>query len=350
MAPGSRGLEMIGIISALVGVATIAVILRIIARLKRRLHFGVDDYLCFTALVLLYGMFVELILWCTIGGNGAHDADITPQTRRNFYRIFLSNQFLYFVLCPVVKISIVCFYRRVFSIPRFQQFSFGLNCLMGTWSAGIFFACAGQCRPLRAYWDHSVFNVVMDFVILGMPIPIIWRLQKAWHEKLELTAVFAVGGFVCFASIYRIVVLFYIDPADTTYTVYKATLWTHIEPSVGLTCSCLPTIRGLLPRFIRGLLPRFIRGRSTNRSKTWTTGQRYASNNGHLSSSNTSSSAPFMTIPRGDAEFLVMSDVAAYGGKGLDDRSVEGGVMDITIKTDINVYRGSRPSSMRMVE
>lgn len=57
-----------------------------------------------------------------------------------------------------------------------------------------------------------------------------------------------------------------------------------------------------------------------------------------------------MTIPRGDAEFLIMSDVAAYGGKGLDDRSVEGGVMDITVKTDINVYRGSRPPSMRTVE
>lgn len=59
---------MIGIISALVGVATIAVILRIIARLKRRLRFGVDDYLCFTALVLLYGMFIELIL-CTSETN-----------------------------------------------------------------------------------------------------------------------------------------------------------------------------------------------------------------------------------------------------------------------------------------
>ena len=32
-------------------------------------------------------------------------------------------------------------------------------------------------------------------------------------------------------------------------TVYQATLWTHIEPSVGLICSCLPIIRGLFPSF-----------------------------------------------------------------------------------------------------
>lgn len=30
-------------------------------------------------------------------------------------------------------------------------------------------------------------------------------------------------------------------------TVYQATLWTHVEPSVGLICSCLPMIRSLIP-------------------------------------------------------------------------------------------------------
>lgn len=34
-----------------------------------------------------------------------------------------------------------------------------------------------------------------------------------------------------------------------TDTVYQATLWTHIEPSVGMVCSCLPSIRGLFPAF-----------------------------------------------------------------------------------------------------
>lgn len=87
----------------------------------------------------------------------------------------------------------------------------------------------------------------MDFVILILPIPMIWGLHRAWQDKLALNGVFALGAFVCFASIYRIVVLFWISPTDPTYTVYQATLWTHIEPSVGLICSCLPIIRGLFP-------------------------------------------------------------------------------------------------------
>jgi hypothetical protein len=94
---------------------------------------------------------------------------------------------------------------------------------------------------------NQAFNVLMDFVILVLPVPMIWNLHRAWQDKLALNGVFALGAFVCFASIYRIVVLFWISPTDPTYTVYQATLWTHVEPSVGLICSCLPIIRGLFP-------------------------------------------------------------------------------------------------------
>lgn len=53
---------MIIIVAVLVGLATIATVLRVIARLKRRVKIEMDDYLCFAALFLLYGMFVQLVL------------------------------------------------------------------------------------------------------------------------------------------------------------------------------------------------------------------------------------------------------------------------------------------------
>ncbi|CAG8926924.1 unnamed protein product [Penicillium salamii] len=279
MAPSQRGWEMIEIVTVLVSLSLISVVLRLFARLRRRVGFGIDDYLSAISILLLIAMLIELILWCSIGGNGAHAADLDPKTFMNYWKvcaiqflsefsnshpqIFLANQFTYFLLCPCIKISIICFYRRVFATPRFQQFTFGLNVLIAAWGTGIFLACAGQCRPLRAYWDKSIegscfdaqefiivnqaFNILIDFVILGLPIPMIWNLHRAWQDKLALNGVFALGAFVCFASIYRIVVLFWISPADPTYTVYQATLWTHIEPAVGLICSNLPIIRGLFP-------------------------------------------------------------------------------------------------------
>ncbi|EHA28399.1 hypothetical protein ASPNIDRAFT_125297, partial [Aspergillus niger ATCC 1015] len=264
MGPSPKGKEMIVIVSVLVGLTCLSMTLRFVARVKRRTGFGVDDCLCFVAVVLMLGMLIELILWCSIGGNGYHVSDLNTRTIEMFYQIFLSSQFTYFVLTPVIKISFICFYRRLFTTKHFLRFTFGLNILIAAWSSGIFLACALQCRPLRAYWDINVkgrcfsattyiivnqaFNVVMDFVILAVPVPMIWRLHRSWQDKLALNAVFALGGFVCFASIYRIIVLFYIDLKDVTYTIYDATLWTHIEPSVGLVVSCLPIIRGMFPR------------------------------------------------------------------------------------------------------
>ncbi|KAJ5641413.1 hypothetical protein N7490_005413 [Penicillium lividum] len=265
MVASARGLQMIEIVSVLVALCCICVALRVVARVHRRVSFGVDDYLSLLSMILMLAMLVELVLWCTIGGNGAHGKTLDNKTTENFYKIFLANQFTYFILSPSIKISIICFYRRVFTTPKFQQVTLGINCLIAAWGAGIFFACAGQCRPLRAYWDQSIhghcfnadlffivnqaFNVLMDFVILALPVPMIWGLHRTWQEKLALNGVFAIGAFVCFASIYRIVVLFWISPTDPTYTVYQATLWTHIEPSVGLICSCLPIVRGLFPTF-----------------------------------------------------------------------------------------------------
>lgn len=94
----------------------------------------------------------------------------------------------------------------------------------------------------------------------------IWGLHRAWQDKLALNGVFALGAFVCFASIYRIVVLFWISPVDPTYTVYQATLWTHIEPAVGLICSCLPIVRGLFPTFKinRSYRPAYINTEASN--------------------------------------------------------------------------------------
>lgn len=62
MALTERASRMITIISVLVGLATIAVVLRIYARLKLRLKVKIDDYLCIGAMVCLLGMLTELIL------------------------------------------------------------------------------------------------------------------------------------------------------------------------------------------------------------------------------------------------------------------------------------------------
>jgi hypothetical protein len=126
-------------------------------------------------------------------------------------QIFIANQFTYFALVPVLKISIIYFYRRIFCTSRrFNIVLLTVVWLIGVWGAGIFLICALQCWPLQGYWDKSIgakcingntffivnqiFNVVMDFIILALPLPIIWSLKRAWQDKLALSGIFALGG------------------------------------------------------------------------------------------------------------------------------------------------------------
>ena len=57
-----RGAEMIAIVSVLMSLALFSVILRVVARIKRQVGFGLDDYLCFFSAVVLLSMLVELVL------------------------------------------------------------------------------------------------------------------------------------------------------------------------------------------------------------------------------------------------------------------------------------------------
>lgn len=58
----SRGAEMIAIVSVLVALAFLAVLMRVFARFKRQVRFGLDDYLCFFSIIVLFSMLIELAL------------------------------------------------------------------------------------------------------------------------------------------------------------------------------------------------------------------------------------------------------------------------------------------------
>lgn len=162
----------------------------------------------------------------------------------------------------------------------------------------------------------------------------IWNLQRSWRDKLALNGVFAIGAFVCFASIYRIVTLFWMHPEDATWTIYQASLWTHIEPSVGLICSCLPVIRGLFPKIkmqstrARSSVPYYI---NTALSKTHFT-----------MSSPKSPASDYMMMEDGLASRT--SDKAA---PKVDYSNNYLGPMDITVRTDIEVSQDNASTKSR---
>ena len=74
-----------------------------------------------------------------------------------------------------------------------------------------------QCTPRQSLWNptilghcvdrhmfqlpSSIIDIVSDFTILLLPLPLIWRLKLATKKKLGVYAIFGLGFFACMASI-----------------------------------------------------------------------------------------------------------------------------------------------------
>lgn len=107
MAASARGWQMIEIVTVLVALCLISVVMRVVARLQRRVGLGVDDYLSIVSMVLMIAMLIELCLcecahdscWmslltvpgCTIGGNGAHVKTLDAETMMNYWKVYIPS-------------------------------------------------------------------------------------------------------------------------------------------------------------------------------------------------------------------------------------------------------------------
>lgn len=145
--------------------------------------------------------------------------------------------------CPAiacVKFSVLLLYRRIFPNPRLRTIMWSLGAFIVCYSLILSFCVIFQCKPVRGAWDPMIdakcfdldivilvtssLNVFTDVFTLCLPLPLLWRLNLPKERKVQLTAIFLLGGLyvpigpmpksknsslttavlsVCFASLYR---------------------------------------------------------------------------------------------------------------------------------------------------
>lgn len=86
MAPSARGWDEIKIGIALSVLATIAVVLRFVARFVRRVKLGTDDWLALASLVLITAMLIELIICISAPSPSIMPFSLSDAINRGNYR------------------------------------------------------------------------------------------------------------------------------------------------------------------------------------------------------------------------------------------------------------------------
>ncbi|KAI9711180.1 MAG: hypothetical protein M1820_002167 [Bogoriella megaspora] len=96
----------------------------------------------------------------------------------------------------------------------------------------------------------AILNVLSDFVIIVMPIPVIFDLRMLLQQKIAITGLFLTSSLVIVAGIGRTVSYFnLIKDFDLTYHDYYLIIWTSVEPCMGVIGACLPCLRPIFHEY-----------------------------------------------------------------------------------------------------
>ncbi|KAK3337576.1 hypothetical protein B0T19DRAFT_455435 [Cercophora scortea] len=232
-----------------------------------RTNLGLDDALCFLSYCFTV-TFSGIMLKCFTLGIGRHMWDVEAKSLANTFKLFTISQYIYILLTLFIKLTLLVFYYRLFSVPsaRYKYVLHTMVALVIALNVGIFFATVFNCTPRAHAWDPSVpgtcsktgvlpwfsgaSSSLTDIIVLLIPVPILWRMNMAFNKKVRVMAVFGIGLFACIASLIRLgmtQVLY--SSTDRTWNISTISIWATLEVNIGIICSCLMFLPAFLDRY-----------------------------------------------------------------------------------------------------
>ncbi|KAL8824702.1 MAG: hypothetical protein Q9170_008072 [Blastenia crenularia] len=225
----NRSAHVIGAAVVLLILPTVAVTLRLLSRWMSRAGFWVDDYVIVLAMVISWGPNVTN-LFAIQHGFGKHMASLPNASASEWFKCLYAFEFLYTLGMTTVKYSVDFWETLAGALPSKR---------------------GGRCINVQSYFlSAGAINTITDFVLLALPIPILWHLRTGTRQKVLLTLIFTVGLTVCIVSVIRLVVLSQVNTSDITWNYVPAACWSAAEPSIAVVSACLPSLRPLFVRLI----------------------------------------------------------------------------------------------------
>lgn len=123
---------------------------------------------------------------------------------------------MYVTAITLAKFAILIFLYRIFKVStRFRYTSWAVAAIMGVWALVTVLLVIFSCKPLAAgfnyklrlapttvckpesYNTENIFgfcNIFADFMLLAMPMPLLWTLHMSREKKIGVSVVFANGA------------------------------------------------------------------------------------------------------------------------------------------------------------
>ncbi|GIK04315.1 hypothetical protein Aspvir_008394 [Aspergillus viridinutans] len=248
-------------------VATVTYLLRLYSRRLTAAGFYLEDILMGIGLIISYCA-TAFVVETAFNGVGVPVKSLPHDER---YRIQFGSWMIQKFWAPsmaFVKISIIVFLKRLLgSVRVYATISNCLIAFIAVWALTAVLVNTFQCTPVQYYYDKSLrghcmkgqvqffqamgsIALIEDVIILCLPIPIVWRLQITFRQKIALTVIFSLGGLVCIFSLMRLIEFRHFVVTDLASSSAKESIWTCLELDVAIICGCLPLLKPLVQGFL----------------------------------------------------------------------------------------------------
>lgn len=171
----------------------------------------------------------------------------------------------YLAVLALAKISILCFYLRIFPNPRFRLLTRVVMGWVGLSGVASLLCQVLQCVPVAFVWEgwkkgefgpHACLdlealtyasagsNIAQEVAILCMPLPIVARLRIPLRARLGAAVMFSLGVFVLATSCARLWTIYsFGDSPNPTWDSVDIMVWSGVEASISIMVPNLPAIR-----------------------------------------------------------------------------------------------------------
>ncbi|KOS44693.1 hypothetical protein ACN38_g4407 [Penicillium nordicum] len=274
--PPTRGHGVLIVNVVCLALAFLIVFLRLYTRLWITCSAGVDDVLIVVGLIFAIAMAVITSIATEQWGMNRHIWDIESDRFIAVRKLNLCFQLLFLVSSCFIKISLLCFCRRLIGKVNFALYNwaFLLSIVFVSGSSMLFIVISiFQCSPIHAYWEintesyhcmddgaivfsASVINIFTDLLVTALPMPLIWSLRLPARQRLAVISIFALGIVVNVAGCVRTVYAWksMMTGYDGTWVGWPGLITAAVELSLGLICSSAPALRPLIAAFLPRLL------------------------------------------------------------------------------------------------
>lgn len=204
-------------------------------------------------------------------GWGLHVWDIERDNVETVLKLIYAAAVVWVAANTTIKLSILLFYRRIFCppsapSPRFARLITFSLIGVSAWGVAFFFWAAFVCSPLKAYWSllpikgqkcydaqgyksYGFLDVAIDVYLLALPQYKIWSMRMELHRKIAVGTVMSFALLAIVGGVMRLPFIFKtMESYDSSWVGMELTVWSSLELTLGIACTCAPALRAFFTR------------------------------------------------------------------------------------------------------